>query len=260
MLNVVFPALCESRSPAFYLAAEEYLARNSGEDFFMLWRVGPSVIFGRNQDMEAEVNLPFCRREGIGVFRRKSGGGCVYADNGNLMISSVTSGNDKPFLFSRFISALALFLRSRGYDAWPSGRNDILVSGRKVSGSAFYSTGDRNIMHATLLCDTDIGIMVRAITPPAEKLRTKGIASVRQRVANLSGFPGSGTGGMEQALTDFFCDGMKILTEADMARIEALEQEYLDEKFIAGRRRARMEDKILHDGTGNGNIEENMSV
>ena len=260
MKNIVFPPQETVRPLVFYLAAEEYLARNSEEECLLLWQAGPTVILGRNQDLEAEVNMQFCGRNGIDVFRRKSGGGCVYADRGNLMISVVTGGNDKPFLFDRFISSLALFLRQRGFDAWPSGRNDILVGGRKVSGSAFYSTGYRNVIHATLLCHEDIDTMQMALTPSGEKLRSKGISSVRQRVANLSGFPGSGTDGLEQALTDFFCDGRKILTEADMVRIEALEQEYLDEKFIAGRRRARMEDKILHDGTGNGNIEENMSV
>ena len=130
MLNIRFPVPVEDRPLVFFLAAEEYLARNSDEDCFLLWQVGPTVIFGRNQVMEAEVNMPFCREHGIRMFRRKSGGGCVYADKGNLMISAVSSGNDKPFIFEKFISALALALRRQGFDAWPSGRNDILVSGR----------------------------------------------------------------------------------------------------------------------------------
>ena len=111
MLNIRFPVPVEDRPLVFFLAAEEYLARNSDEDCFLLWQVGPTVIFGRNQVMEAEVNVPFCREHGIRMFRRKSGGGCVYADRGNLMISAVSSGNDKPFIFEKFISALALALR-----------------------------------------------------------------------------------------------------------------------------------------------------
>ena len=138
MLNVVFPALCESRSPAFYLAAEEYLARNSGEDFFMLWRVGPSVIFGRNQDMEAEVNLPFCRREGIGVFRRKSGGGCVYADKGNLMISSGHRGTTSPFF-----SAVSFRL-------WPSFSGVAAMTPGLQGGTIYWSrAGKSREVHST---------------------------------------------------------------------------------------------------------------
>lgn len=236
MKNILFPSHQTDRPLAFYLAAEEYLARNSDEDCLLLWQVGPTVIFGRNQNMEAEVNEPFCRQRGISVFRRKSGGGCVYADMGNLMISVVTGGNDKSFLFDRFISSLALFLRKQGFDAWPSGRNDILVGGRKVSGSAFYSTGYRNIIHATLLCDEDLDTMQMAITPSEEKLRLKGIASVRQRVANLSEFGIADIGALRSALVEFFCDGEKVLEVSDIVRIESLMAAYQDGNFISGRR------------------------
>lgn len=236
MKRIVLPSPDADRPLAFYLAAEEYLARNSSEDCLLLWQVGPTVIFGRNQNIEAEVNLPFCRENGIAVFRRKSGGGCVYADRGNLMISVMTGGYDKAWLFDKFISSLALFLRQQGFDAWPSGRNDILVGGRKVSGSAFYSTGCRNIIHATLLCNENLDIMQKAITPSEAKLRSKGIASVRQRVANLSEFGKADIGVLRSGLERFFCDGEKILEETDIVRIESLMAAYLDMNFIAGRR------------------------
>lgn len=235
MKNIVFPFSGQCRPLAFYLAAEEYLARNFSGDYLLLWQTDPAVIFGRNQDMEAEVNLPYCREHGIGIFRRKSGGGCVYADRGNLMISAVSGGNDKAWLFSRFISLLALFLRQQGFDAWPSGRNDIMISGRKVSGSAFYSTGFRNVMHASLLCHEDLDIMQKAITPSPEKLRSKGIASVRQRVANLSEFSDIDIGALRSELVKFFCDGEKILPEGDISMIESVMASYLDPRFIAGR-------------------------
>ena len=232
MLNIRFPVHVEDRPLVFFLAAEEYLARNSDEDCFLLWQVGPTVIFGRNQVMEAEVNVPFCKEHGIRMFRRKSGGGCVYADRGNLMISAVSSGNDKPFIFEKFISALALALRRQGFDAWPSGRNDILVSGRKVSGSAFYSIGSRNIIHATLLCDVNLDMMQNAVTPPPEKLRKKGIASVRQRVENLSAFSPADIAVIRESLAGFFCDGERLLSDTDIGNIERIAESYMDENFI----------------------------
>lgn len=236
MLKVVFPGPPVERPLVFYLAAEEYLARNTDEDCFFTWQCGPTVIFGRNQEMEAEVNVPYCLREGIRMFRRKSGGGCVYADMGNLMISAVTTGNDKPFIFERFISTFALALRKLGYDAWPSGRNDIMVGGKKVSGSAFYSVGSRDIIHATLLCDVDLARMQNAITPPEEKLRGKGIASVRQRVENLSSFSDTTLPEIRASIEGFFCDGEKTLDSAGILAIEKIMETYLDEAFIAGRR------------------------
>ena len=239
MLNIQFPESRLDRPLVFYLAAEEYLAKTSDEDCLVLWQCGPTVIFGRNQVMEAEVNVPYCRQEGIRMFRRKSGGGCVYADRGNLMISAISTGNDKMFIFSRFISNLALALRQLGFDAWPSGRNDILVAGKKVSGSAFYSAGRRNVVHATLMCDVDLDVMQNAITPPPEKLQKRGISSVRQRVANLSSFSDIGIQEVKDALAKFFCDGERILSPEDMAAVEKIEASYLDETFITGRKNGK---------------------
>ena len=249
-----------TRPLAFYLAAEEYLARNFREDFLMVWRVGPTVIFGRNQDMEAEVNVRYCREAGVQMFRRRSGGGCVYADEGNIMVSSITGGYDKAFIFSRFISSLALFLRTRGFDARPSGRNDICIQGRKVSGSAFYSAGWRNVIHATLLCNSDIGRMQMAITPSEEKLGAKGIASVRQRVANLSEFGKADTEALEEGLVRFFCDGNMELGEEDVERINAIMEGYLDDGFIHKGRRHRAERKKDNDDLIYGSIEKDLSV
>lgn len=236
MKLVRFPEAAAPRPLVFFLSAEEYLARMCDEELFMVWRVPPTVILGRNQVMEAEVDMPYCRQEGIAVFRRKSGGGCVYADPGNIMVSAVAGGNDKPALFARFISGFAHFLRDQGFDAWPDGRNDIIVSGRKVSGSAFYSIGRRNIIHATLLCNVDLEKMQRAITPPAEKLLRKGVASVRQRVANLSDFAPVDTDAMERAVTGAFCDGERTFSIQEIRAVERIMEGYLDEKFIAGHR------------------------
>ena len=97
------------RRLSFYLAMEEFVARRLDEpDGFFLWQVEPSVIFGRNQVVENEVNLDYCKAHGIKVYRRKSGGGCVYADMDNLMWSFITTGENVGFAFNRFVNMVQI--------------------------------------------------------------------------------------------------------------------------------------------------------
>ena len=177
------------RPLSFYLAMEEYVARQPDvADCFFLWQVEPTVIIGRNQQLENEVNLDYCRQHGIQVFRRKSGGGCVYADEGNIMLSYITHDERVNFTFNRYINLVALVLCRLGIDAKATGRNDILIDGRKVSGNAFYHLPGRSIVHGTLLYDTNMENMVGAITPSDRKLVSKGVKSVRQRIALLKDY------------------------------------------------------------------------
>ena len=100
----------ETRRLSFYLAMEEYATRstNDGSPFFFLWQVEPTVIFGRHQVIENEVNITYCREHGIQFYRRKSGGGCVYADEQNLMLSFVTSEVNTGLAFNHFINMVVL--------------------------------------------------------------------------------------------------------------------------------------------------------
>ena len=116
------------RRLSFYLAMEEYVARHvNALDCFFMWQVEPSVIFGRNQLIENEVNLDFCRKHHIQIYRRKSGGGCVYADMNNVMFSYITSEEQVGFTFNRYINMVVLMLQKLGVDASPSGRNDVMI-------------------------------------------------------------------------------------------------------------------------------------
>lgn len=221
------------RSLAFYLSMEEYVASNIEEEAFFVWRVSPTVIIGRNQDLEAEVNLDYCRANEVRVVRRKSGGGCVYSDMGNIMISYISRRGDVASVFDRYLSALTECLSSLGLDAERSGRNDILVQGRKVSGNAFHQLPDRSIVHGTLLYDTDFSALEVAIRPPVEKLKRHGVASVRQRVENLKKYldPSviSSVEGLEKYLVSRFCNGTIILgrDEADEIRANSAGYEIL---------------------------------
>ncbi len=229
MKNVILPDNKE-RSLAFYLAMEEFVARSLEGEAFFVWRVAPTVIIGRNQDLEAEVNLGYCREHGVHIVRRRSGGGCVYSDKGNIMVSYISGRGVVSAVFDRYLSAMAACLCSLGLHAGKSGRNDILVDGRKVSGNAFQQLPDRSIAHGTLLYDADFEALEEAIRPPAEKLERHGVASVRQRVENLKNYLDPQRIGtieeLERYLVDYFCEGEIMLTEEDVTEIEEAAMEF----------------------------------
>ena len=221
------------RSLAFYLAMEEFVAREIEGEAFFVWRVEPTVIYGRNQVLENEVNLEYCHEHKVDIVRRKSGGGCVYSDMGNIMLSYVSSRGSVAEVFDRYMTALTEALRALGVPAEKSGRNDILVEGRKVSGNAFHQLPDRSIVHGTLLYSTDLEALTDAIRPPVEKLQRHGVESVRQRVMNLSEYVALMTDpddalkspeALEEYLVRYFTDGEIHLDENDLgviARSEA---------------------------------------
>ena len=184
----------EGLSLAEYLQKEQDLVREVEEPTLFTWIVEPTVIYGRHQQAEVEVNETYCREHGIRVVQRKSGGGCVYADEGNLMISMVTPDTHSEKVFSRFIGSVADVLRKHGLPAVTTAHNDILVGDRKVSGWACYTAPTGTIVHGTMLYDVDLEAMRHAITPTEQKLQKHGVASVRQRVQNL------------RSLTDAFPD------------------------------------------------------
>ena len=232
MKHVILPDNVR-RSLSFYLAMEEFVAREVEDEAFFVWRVEPTVIFGRNQVLENEVNLKYCCEHGVDIVRRKSGGGCVYSDLGNIMVSYISRRGDVSEVFDRYMTALTEALRALGVPAEKSGRNDILVEGRKVSGNAFHQLPDRSIVHGTLLYSTDLEALTEAIRPPVEKLQRHGVESVRQRVMNLSEYVALMTEpddalkspeALEEYLVRYFTDGEIQLDENDLgviARSEA---------------------------------------
>ena len=223
----------ENRQLSFYLALEEYVARHLQEpDCFFMWQVAPTVIFGRNQVVENEVNLEYCREHDIRVVRRKSGGGCVYADMDNLMLSMVTDGDNVGFTFNRFVTMIQLALHKIGVTATSTAHNDIMIGDRKVCGTAFYQLPGRSIVHSTMLYDTNMQHMLNAITPSAEKLEKKGIQSVRQRITLLKDHTPLSLNEIKQKIRDTLCDGELVLTEEQVAGIEEIEQTYLKQDFI----------------------------
>ena len=222
-----------TRRLSFYLAMEEFVARHLDEpDCFFMWQVEPTVIFGRNQVLENEVNLDYCREHGIHVVRRKSGGGCVYADMDNVMLSFVTSEENVGIAFNRFVNMVLLVFRKMGIEATGSSHNDIMIGDRKVCGTACYHVSGRSIVHSTLLYDTNMEHMLHAITPGPEKLEKKGIQSVRQRITFLKDYTSLGLDEVKTLIRDILCVGERMLTAEDVAAIEQIEGQYLSEDFI----------------------------
>ena len=234
MRHIVVPA-DSSRRLVFYLAMEEWVCSRLGEGFFV-WQVPPTVIFGRNQDLLSELDLRYCEEHSISFFRRKSGGGCVYSDEGNIMISCITPCRRVEDAFADYLDKLCAVLRSLGFDAVCSEHNDVLIESRKVSGNACFATEKGSIVHGTLLYDTDFNVLEKAITPSREKLEKHAVRSVRQRVANLMDLGLSmGIDELKARLISDFTDSEYLLTPSDLAEIEDIEKTYLDPDFLFGK-------------------------
>ena len=168
-----------------YLAMEADMVKTIQEPTVFTWVVSPTVIYGRHQCAEAEVNEAYCHAHGIAVVQRQSGGGCVYADRGNLMVSFVSPSTRSQEVFDQFLVLLSGALRQLGYEAVTTAHNDVLVAGRKVAGTACYTTPTGTVVHASMLYDVNLTDLEAAITPSEAKLAKHAVASVRQRVRNL---------------------------------------------------------------------------
>lgn len=173
--------------PAFNLALEELLFTASEEEHFLLWRNSPSIIVGRHQNTAAEISTESVERRKLPVIRRITGGGAVYHDLGNINFSFILRSHTwTEDSAQRLLSPILSFLRGQGLNSVLfSGRNDITADGRKISGCARCLLRGRTLFHGTLLFHTDLGVLAEVLNPDREKIRSKGIRSVRARVGNI---------------------------------------------------------------------------
>lgn len=174
--------------PAWNLALDEYLLTRFPGEVLALWRNGPSVIIGKNQNALEEIDLDFVRSRQIPVVRRLTGGGAVFHDLGNLNYTLVQPCGTGDFNnYAKFTKPIVDFLATLGVEAALSGRNDLLVDGQKFSGNAQAVRGGRILHHGTLLFSADLSRLAGALRPQAIKLESKGVKSVSSRVTNLAG-------------------------------------------------------------------------
>ncbi|ASV66322.1 lipoate--protein ligase [Cytobacillus sp. FSL W7-1323] len=177
--------------PRINLAIEEYALKNLdiNESYLLFYINKPSIIIGKNQNTIEEINTEYVEKNGLHVVRRLSGGGAVYHDLGNLNFSFITKDDGESFHnFLKFTEPVITALKKLGVNAELSGRNDLTVDGRKISGNAQFSTKGRMFSHGTLMLDSEIENVVSALKVRKDKIESKGIKSIRSRVANISEF------------------------------------------------------------------------
>lgn len=179
----------DSLNPYFNLALEEYCLKNlkSNEDYVILWRDEPSVIVGKNQNAIEEINSDFINHNKINVVRRITGGGAVYHDEGNLNFTFVTTVDKLAAIdFKKYTIPIINALGKFGVEAELSGRNDITIQDKKISGNAQYIHKGRLLHHGTLLFNSELDILGKALNVKKDKIQSKGIKSVRSRVTNIN--------------------------------------------------------------------------
>ncbi|MGJ5712303.1 lipoate--protein ligase [Staphylococcus auricularis] len=219
--------------PTLNLAIEEYVLKYLPNDdsYFLFYVNRPSIIIGKNQNTIEEVNKSYVDEHNIDVVRRISGGGAVYHDTGNLNFSFITDDDGNSFHnFKKFAEPIVEALKSLGVDAEMSGRNDIQVGNAKISGNAMVKVQDRMFSHGTLMLNSDLNEVQNALRVNPAKIKSKGIKSVRNRVANLEEFldePMDIASLKQIILKSIFGEASAeeyVLTDEDWEKIEELSQ------------------------------------
>lgn len=224
----------ESVNPHFNLALEQTVfdSLDRKHDYFMLWRNDNAVIVGKHQNTVGEINAEYVRERGICVVRRLSGGGAVYHDLGNVNFTFVVSAdNNKPFDFGAFCRPVVRALAELGVTAEINGRNDMTIDGKKFSGNAQYRKRNRVMHHGTILYDSDLSVLGKALAVQKDKVESKAVKSVRSRVTNVKDYM-VGDIGVERFIGELR-DAMfrecalqpYSLTEADLEETRRLQRE-----------------------------------
>lgn len=219
----------DNHDPYFNLASEEYLLRQKGGYYIYLWVNAPAVIVGINQNTIEEVNLGYTEEHGIKVVRRQTGGGAVYHDLNNICYTVIAPYDENADNYRKFTAPVIEYLNSIGVTAEFSGRNDITVDGKKISGNAQTVVNGRIMHHGTLLFHTDMSVLSSALKPNKLKMESKGIKSVRARVGNIYDFLPQKTTAAEflKGLSEYFKKSCEeyVLNEEDIAAINKLVKE-----------------------------------
>lgn len=224
-----------STNPYYNMAFDEYCLESLpiDEPVFFLWQNKPAVIVGYNQEVNTEVNLDYLKEKGIDLVRRVTGGGAVYHDLENLNYTIVGRSEDLERDYPEYAALMMKALQALGVPATLSGRNDILVDGKKVSGFAKRVCKNRLMVHGTLMYNVNVDVLTHVLNPSTTKLQSKGIASVRSRVTNLCNYLPELSdiqafkNRLEEILSNNYSDAEYKLSETDLTHIQRL----TDEKF-----------------------------
>ena len=219
--------------PRYNIAAEEYLLKETGEDYAFFYINEPSIIIGKHQNAYAEVNLDFVRKNQIKIIRRISGGGTVWHDRGNLNFSFILNGEEgKQVNFRGYAKPVVDFLNELGVKASFGPRNEILAGDFKISGNAEHIHRKRVLHHGTLLFDSDLDSLAQSLRVDLRKYQDKAVKSVRSEVSNVRESLGKQINmeSFRSSLINYFLDIHKgsslfILGGDDEYRIKVLAEE-----------------------------------
>ncbi len=222
---------------SFYLALEKHLLNSPewrNEDLFFIWDIYPAMVCGKHQLIEAEVNMEYVEKIGVPIYRRHSGGGTIFADEGCFMFTFIKREGKRDDVFRNCLSAVVKAFAEIDLETELSGRNDLIFRGKKFSGNAYYRNDNGSILHGTLLYKTDIEQLVRTITPDNEKLISKGIESVRQRVINVGDYMTLGREELMRHLENSIANERVAFNEVGWRVVKEIEPEYLSDEWMWG--------------------------
>lgn len=222
----------ESTNPFFNHALEEYVMTQMEEEAFILWRNEPSILIGRNQNTLSEIHADFVKEKGISVVRRLSGGGTVFCDLGNINFTFITQKTEESNGFEKFASPVISALKALNIPAEFTGRNDIVIEGKKFSGNAQYHFQNKLLHHGTLLYSGNLAALAGALKSKPLKFKDKGVKSVASRVTNIADHMVHPMDVLmfKAYLRDFIMsengiDAVYELTEKDLVAIEKIQKE-----------------------------------
>ncbi|TXJ21558.1 lipoate--protein ligase [Brachyspira aalborgi] len=190
VIEMIYFYNIDSIDPYYNLAFEEYILKNYLKDsYFLLWQNANTIVVGLHQNTIEEINREFADKNKINIVRRTTGGGAVYHDLGNLNYSLITDYNEREHIsMNFFINPIVEALKNMDIKAISSERNDILIDGKKISGSAQRLYKNRILHHGCILFDSDLSVLSKSLKVKPEKFQSKSVKSVRNRVANISDF------------------------------------------------------------------------
>ncbi len=225
----------DSTDANFNFALEKYAIEelDIAKEYFMFWRTAPTLMVGRYQNTLAEINMPFAKANNINIVRRITGGGTIYTDENGWQFSFIVKQTgSKKIEFGTFTKPIIDALKSLGVNAYKSGRNDLVIDEKKISGNAQYIRKDVVLHHGSLLFDTDLEQLVRALNVADEKIISKGIASVRQRVTNIADYLEEKIDSTQfrDVMLKFLLKDMETyeLTKNDIDRVKQIKQSFFD--------------------------------
>ena len=218
---------------SYYLAKEEYLL-TKGEESFFVWNNLPGIVIGKNQVLEDEVNILEANKDGIPIYRRKSGGGAVYSDDGCFMFTFIVKKAPIDQIYSSYLRKIYKIINLAGYKCEIGERNDLLIKGAKFSGTSIYLKNNFAIFHGTILFDSNLKDMGKYLTPNKEKLAKNKVASVASRVINLKEYIKYDKDGLMDLFQKTVGNIKGRLYDSEIKVIEKISLKYEDKKWLEG--------------------------